>query len=290
MRRNNGDKTVNSGRIPAPGVYRSASVPTAAGRTVAWGGAALFVVALLYFLFAYFVTFGETAGTLASRASGATGPIVFDVTLFSIFALHHSLFARERVRAEIQRLAGPLERSAYVWIASALFIVVCAAWRPVPGMVWRLEAPVAWLLWVLQILGGWLTLRGAAVIDVFELAGIRQLQNAPQTPQADVATEFKTTGPYGWIRHPIYAGWFVVVFAVPTMTMTRLVFAVTSCAYLLVAIPLEERSLRRTTGGAYDAYIRQVRWKLVPGVLAIFLLVHILRQSFELLEKYQRAM
>jgi protein-S-isoprenylcysteine O-methyltransferase Ste14 len=249
-------------------------VPKAAERIVAWAGAALFVVSLLYFLFAYFVTFGETAGTVASEPSRAAAPIIWDVTIFSIFALHHSLFARERVRAGIQRLAGPLERSLYVWIASVLFLVVCAVWRPVPGIVWRLEGAAAWSLWVVQVLGVWLTLRGAAVIDVFDLAGVRQLQGSRV---ADGPIEFKTTGPYGWIRHPIYAGWFVVVFAVPTMTMTRLVFAVTSCAYLLLAIPLEERSLRRTTDGAYDIYMRQVRWKLVPGILTFFLFLNVLR-------------
>jgi protein-S-isoprenylcysteine O-methyltransferase Ste14 len=245
-------------------------VPTAAGRTFAWAGAALFVVSLLYFLFSYFVTFGETAASQASRTSGAAAPIIWDVTIFSIFALHHSVFARERVRGEVQRLAGPLERSVYVWIASALFLVVCSAWRPVPGMIWRLEGAAAWLLWVVQVLGVWLTLRGAAVIDVLDLAGIRSLRRA-RSP--DVPIEFKTTGPYGWIRHPIYAGWFVVVFAVPTMTMTRLVFAATSCAYLLLAIPLEERSLRRTTSGAYDAYVRRVPWKLIPGVFGWWLVV-----------------
>lgn len=245
-------------------------MPRAAGRIVAWTGAVLFVVSLLYFLFAYFVTFGETARTVASEPSGAAVPIIWDVTIFSIFALHHSLFARERVRAEIQRLAGPLERSLYVWIASALFLVVCAAWRPVPGIVWRLEGVAAWPLWVVQVLGVWLTLRGAAVIDAFELAGVRQLQG---TRAADGPIEFKTTGPYGWIRHPIYAGWFVVVFAMPTMTMTRLVFAATSGAYLLLAIPLEERSLRRTTSGAYDAYVRRVPWKLIPGVFGWWMVV-----------------
>ena len=66
------------------------------------------------------------------------------------------------------------------------------------------------------------------------------------------------------MRHPIYSGWFLIVFAVPVMTMTRLVFAITSVVYLLVAIPFEERSLRRSSGGAYDQYMRQVRWKLVP--------------------------
>ena len=78
--------------------------------------------------------------------------------------------------------------------------------------------------------------------------------------------DFKTTGPYGLVRHPIYLGWFLIVFAVGTMTMTRLVFAVVSCVYLLIAIPLEERSLRAASGGAYDRYMQQVRRKLIPGV------------------------
>ena len=78
--------------------------------------------------------------------------------------------------------------------------------------------------------------------------------------------EFKTTGPYGWVRHPIYLGWVMIVFAMPTMTMTRMVFAAVSTAYIVIAIPFEERSLRRASGGTYDRYLKRVRWKLVPGV------------------------
>ena len=279
MRGNNRDKTNVSGRTAVRSGATSASVPTAASRTFAWGGAALFALSLVYFLFAYFVTFGETVRlSNAPDVAARTGmvrelrPIAWDVALFTVFALHHSVFARERMRAEIRRLAGPLERSVYVWIASALFIVVCAAWAPVAGVVWRVEGFGTWGFRGVQLLGVWLTLRSAAVIDAFDLAGVRQLKSAP-TSNAPI--EFKTDGPYGWMRHPIYAGWFLVVFAVPTMTRTRFVFAITSCAYLLIAIPLEERSLRRTTGGAYDTYMRQVPWRLVPG---LFLLVlHILR-------------
>ena len=49
------------------------------------------------------------------------------------------------------------------------------------------------------------------------------------------------------------------------MTMTRLTFAAISCAYLLLAIPLEEGTLRRTAGDAYRQYERQVPWRLLPG-------------------------
>jgi protein-S-isoprenylcysteine O-methyltransferase Ste14 len=68
------------------------------------------------------------------------------------------------------------------------------------------------------------------------------------------------------VRHPIYSGWLLLVFAVPTMTMTRAVFAVVSSVYLLLAIPFEERSLRTASDGAYRRYMQQVRWKLIPGI------------------------
>jgi len=115
----------------------------------------------------------------------------------------------------------------------------------------------------------WLSVRSAGVIDIWELAGVRQAGVKPEaggrTPAAEELT-FKTDGPYGLVRHPIYLGWFLMVFGVPAMTMTRLVFALVSCAYLLMAIPLEEATLRRTTAGKYDEYSRLVRWRIFPGV------------------------
>jgi len=50
------------------------------------------------------------------------------------------------------------------------------------------------------------------------------------------------------------------------MTVNRLAFALMSLAYLAVAIPLEERALRREFGQAYDTYRRRVRWRVIPGV------------------------
>ena len=68
------------------------------------------------------------------------------------------------------------------------------------------------------------------------------------------------------IACPIYSGWFLIVFATGTMTMTRFVCAAISGIYLMVAIPLEERSLLASSNGAYADYRREVRWKLVPWV------------------------
>jgi hypothetical protein len=258
-----------------------AAPPRAAARVFAWVGAALFVATLVYFLFRYMTAFGvPTAGGDPLRA------VALNVALFTVFAGHHSLFARLRVRAWSERRWPTLERSVYVWIASVLFFAVCALWRPVDGVAWSVDGGWRLALWLLQAAGIWVTLTSARLLDLHQLAGLR-----PATPaqgivegraairasstqtvgegRAAVAPEYvqlTTRGPYGWVRHPIYAGWFLLVFAVSPMTMTRLVFAVVSCAYLLIAIPFEEASMRAAVPGVYDRYARLVRWRLIPGV------------------------
>jgi protein-S-isoprenylcysteine O-methyltransferase Ste14 len=226
-------------------------------------GAGLFVLSLSYFVYSYWTVFGTRAdGSLRAPL------VVWNVALFSLFALHHTVFARERIRQTLAQALGPLERSFYVWVASLLFIAVCKLWLPLPGTLWDVGGAAGVLLLALQIGGVAFSVYSAAAIDIWELAGIRQLNSQLPTPDAQTPGEFefRTTGPYGLVRHPIYLGWFLIVFCVGTMTMTRFVFAVVSCVYILVAIPFEERSLRRSTNGAYDRYMQKVPRKLVPGL------------------------
>lgn len=193
------------------------------------------------------------------------GPVIWDIAIFSIFAVHHSLFARTHLRERIARSAPALERSLYVWVASALLIAVCVAWLPVPGVLWRIDGALSAVLAVLHLAGLVLSVVSAAAIDMWDLAGVRQVYPV-SARDARADTEFKTTGPYGWVRHPIYLGWLLIVFAVGHMTATRFLFAIVSSVYLLVAIPLEERSLLAATGGAYERYRERVRFKVVPGI------------------------
>ena len=215
-------------------------------------GALLFFLSLAYFLISYLTTFGVSA-----PASPALAAVAWNVGAFTLFALHHSVFARTGVRDWVARTAPPeLERSIYVVVASILFAAVIALWRPVPGIAWQAEGVSLWTLRLVQVAGIVVTLRSAAALDIRDLAGLR--------PATEI--EFKTRGPYGWVRHPIYTGWFLFVWGASPMTITRLVFAATSCAYLLIAIPFEERSLRSIPGGSYERYSANVRWRLIPGV------------------------
>jgi methanethiol S-methyltransferase len=243
---------------PSGGSYTGR--PSALARASAWAGGVAFVASLGYFLYAYLVQFGRPA-----PAGPWAPPATINVALFTAFALHHSLFARTRLKTWLRRAADPrLERSIYVWISSLLFLAVCWLWRPVPGELYRLDGAWWWLAIAVQMTGMLLTHLGSRALDALHLAGIRQVE----TPAADHAPPqaLVTSGVYGLVRHPFYLGWALIVFGAPHMTLTRFTFAVISTLYLMVAIPWEERSLRESFGPTYAEYQRRVRWRMLPFV------------------------
>ena len=218
-----------------------------------WSGALLFVLSLLSFA----VVYGWRLRTPAPPSDDAMRDAIANVVLFTVFALHHSVMARTGAKAWITRVIPPhLERSVYVWIASALFLVVCWMWQPLPGVIWETRGP-GLALYVAQAFGVALTLAAARIVGVWELAGVKQ-------PDLTRPIEFKADGPFAIVRHPIYLGWVLMVFATPVMTTSQLLFAVTSTLYLIAAIPFEERSLLEAFPEKYGAYQKQMRWRLIP--------------------------
>jgi hypothetical protein len=200
-------------------------------------------------------------------------PLLANVTLFTLFALHHSLLARTGAKAWLARVVPPpLERTIYVWTASALFAATCLLWRPAPALLYEVTGAAAWGLTLVRVLGVWLTLEAAARIDPRELAGLRQAWTFGEPGQDSVPSPGPESSPlvarggYGLVRHPIYLGWILMVWGAPVMSAGRLTFALVSTLYLLAAIPFEERSLRERFGAAYDTYARGVRSRVIPGV------------------------
>jgi methanethiol S-methyltransferase len=241
----------------------------------AWCGGAVFAGSLLFFLYSYLITFGRPA-----ESASTIEPLVIDSVLFTVFALHHSVFARPAVKNRLAAfLSAPLERSIYTWIASLLFIVVCAAWRRVPGDLYQLSGLAAIAGYTAQLIAILLIARSSARLDVLDLAGIRPFlstrtgaspfdvaQGDPELAEGSEHVPLVNTGLYGFVRHPLYFAWALLVFAAPHMTMTRLTFALLSTAYLAIAIPFEERALVRIFGPQYREYQRRVRWRMIPGV------------------------
>jgi protein-S-isoprenylcysteine O-methyltransferase Ste14 len=224
-------------------------------RAFVWTGGVLFVGSLTATVYVY--AFGWPASRFGPPAVWPALPA--NTAWFLAFALHHSLFARERVKGWFARYVPErLVRSIYVWIASILWLAVIVAWQPLGGLVFEQTNAVARMIHAaIQAAGLLLIAISAGAIDVLELAGIRS-NPRPAGLQA--------RGPYRLVRHPLYLGWILAVFGAATMTFDRLLFAVMTTIYLVVAIDWEERSLDRAFGDAYLRYKARVRWRLIPWV------------------------
>ena len=76
-----------------------------------------------------------------------------------------------------------------------------------------------------------------------------------------------TTGPYAFVRHPMYAGYVWWVLAVPLAlgSLPALVPALLIAAGVVVRTVLEDRTLHAELPG-YAEYAARVRWRLLPGV------------------------
>lgn len=190
--------------------------------------------------------------------------VIQNAALLLLFAVPHSVMARPGFKAWWTTFVPPpVERSTYVLKSSLLLSVLYWLWIPIPTVVWDVSIPVfRMLIWSLFSLGWLLALVSTFLIDHFDLFGLRQVylfwMNRPAEP-----ISFRTPFLYRWERHPLILGFLIAFWAAPTMTGGRLLFAVATTAYCLVALQFEERDLLRFFGDQYARYQRHVRM-LVP--------------------------
>ena len=227
---------------------------------------------LLYGVFSYFIfffTFLYAIGfvgnlwvpkTMDSNPStGLTQAIAVNLVLLTLFALQHSVMARPKFKHWwTQFFPAAIERSTYTLFSSLALIVLFVFWQPIGGVVWRVEHSVgSAVLWVGFSFGWLLVLISTFLINHFDLFGLRQVWfyfrgNVYQP------IRFATPGPYKFIRHPLYLGWFFAFWCAPTMTVTHLLFAIATSLYILIAIRWEESDLISALGEDYIAYRQRV--------------------------------
>jgi protein-S-isoprenylcysteine O-methyltransferase Ste14 len=94
-------------------------------------------------------------------------------------------------------------------------------------------------------------------------------ENTFASATVDVEAEQKVidTGPYAWVRHPMYAGALVLLVGIPLGlgSYVGLLTVVPMLAVIVFRLLDEETLLVKELPG-YDAYRRRTKYRLVPGV------------------------
>lgn len=221
-------------------------------------------VSYLIFLAAFLYAIGFVGNMIVPKSidTGVEAPftaaVLINIVLLGLFAIQHNVMARPWFKAWWTRFVPRhVERSTFVLFASLLLILLYWQWRPMPGVVWNVENAVG--RFILQALFwlGWLTvLFSTFLINHFDLFGLRQvflnLRGRSYKP-----LEFKASGLYKLVRHPLMLGFIVAFWATPTMTHGHLLFALVTTIWILISIQFEERDLINVHGKDYEVYRKE---------------------------------
>jgi protein-S-isoprenylcysteine O-methyltransferase Ste14 len=143
------------------------------------------------------------------------------------------------------------ESPSRVLTLAAVVMILASYWPVANAILWTLPSQVGWAMFGLVLLG--LGFTWAARLH------LGPLWSSTSAPTED--HRIVDTGPYGVVRHPVYAG--LLLAAVATAAERGRLEAIAGALVLVVAISLraklEERFLRRDLGDeAYSAYRRRV--------------------------------
>lgn len=222
------------------------------------------VVSYAIFFATYCYALGFVGNFLVPKSMDSAPPhtlgasLTINLGLLGLFAVQHSLMARPFFKNWLTRFVPEAaERSTYVLFSSLALILLFWFWAPMGGIIWDVHHPIGTAVLHTGFAFGWgLVLVTTFLINHFDLFGLRQawkfFRAVPYQP-----LKFVTPGPYRMVRHPLYVGWFCAFWFTPTMTVTHLLFAIATTAYILVAIRLEERDLVDFHGSDYVEYRRK---------------------------------
>ena len=233
----------------------------------------LFGIFAYFYFFATFLYLIAFVGNLYTPHSLDVGPVtstmlavLINLALIALFGVQHSVMARPGFKTALLRFwpAG-IERSLYVAMTAVVLCVLYFFWRPMPTMVWSVEAEwLRSLLWAVFAAGWGIVLLSTFLINHFELFGLRQIW-ADLRGQTIPETTFRQPLFYKLVRHPIYTGFLLAFWATPDMSQGHLLFSIGMTVYILIGIRYEERDLIAHLGDVYSQYRKQVGM-VVPGV------------------------
>lgn len=185
--------------------------------------------------------------------------LLINLLLLGLFAVQHSGMARPEFKEWWTKvIPKAIERSTYVLLASAVLIFLMWQWRPMPAVVWNVENKFGrWVLWGLFGLGWLIVLASTYMISHAHLFGLQQVHQFLNRNKLS-GPRFQTPGFYRYVRHPLMTGFFIAFWATPHMTLGHLIFSISTTAYILIALQLEERDLIRVFGDKYRKYRKQV--------------------------------
>jgi len=173
---------------------------------------------------------------------------------FAIYSVVHSILASLGFKAWLGERLG--EAWMQRWYRLIFNILGVATLLPIFYLLATLpdrslySVPLPWSLinYGLQLFGLWILYDSVRRTGTLEFLGLRQAAGGGDRD------DFVREGYYQRIRHPLYSGGMLFLWASPSMSWLSLAFYLAMTLYFLFGAIYEERKLRRIFGPRYDDY------------------------------------
>jgi protein-S-isoprenylcysteine O-methyltransferase Ste14 len=189
------------------------------------------------------------------------------LAIFFGFALAITVWVgREEPELLAERLSAPIQRGQPLWDKVFVAVVMLLF------VVWLILMPLDAVRFGWSQMPGWLQVLGAlGLVLSFCILFLTFQENAYLALVVKIQQErgqtVVTSGPYRYVRHPMYASMFLCL---PGRTLLLgswwgLLLCLVILGLLVWRTTLEDRMLKNELAG-YEAYTRQVRHRLIPYV------------------------
>jgi protein-S-isoprenylcysteine O-methyltransferase Ste14 len=164
-----------------------------------------------------------------------------------------------------ERLGSPFQRAQKTWdkVFMSVVMVLYFGWLVLMGLDAR---------WGISHVPLWLQALGALDIALSNyVVFLTFRENSYAAPVVKIQRErghrVVSTGPYAYVRHPMYAGGLLMFLGMPLQLSSWLGLAglVLLAPLLAVRIVMEERTLAAELDG-YRDYAERVRYRIIPGL------------------------
>jgi len=222
-------------------------------------------------------------------------PHVVNFGIFAVWGAIHSLTAQPWVQTAIYNNTPKFLRNLLFPSLDRVFSVIAGAATLPLMMFWQTHLGEDGVLWQLP-LPGWLytyypipripipadilvcdVITMAITVYIFSVHVQGALDELSLPTRADVMLRGQqnnanqqrhlvTTGYHGAVRHPLYSFLLLTLLLTPRMATQRLWLMIDYLAYLVVAVPLEEKRCVKEFGQAYIDYRKKVPYQFIPYV------------------------
>lgn len=176
---------------------------------------------------------------------------------FGLYGGLHSFLASTTAKRMAVRWIGPRGKLFYrlffvlISIVTFLPLLYLVARLPDRG-IYVIDYPLSLLTSLIQLLGLAIALVSLVQTGLAHFIGVDLILDWVNNIEREPV--FITTGVYRWVRHPLYTGSLLFLWAFPFMSWNLLAFNLGATAYFLIGSRFEENKLVNDYGQAYVNY------------------------------------